>query len=478
MSLALAPWQPFGLPVKAAIAAGLATWMACWWLTECVPIAVTSLLPMVVLPACAILDTDQAARGYAHKVNILLMCGFMLAKAIEKWQLHRRIALNVVAVSGARVDGLLLAFMAATALASMWISNTATTLMMLPIALACVGQATDPSSPERRAMGAAFVLGIAYSASIGGLGTPIGTPPNLICQAQYELLAARLAKEGRVLEPLTFNGWMALGVPVVVLFIPASWWILRQRFKLAGIRLGDNALIREQIAKLGAMSLGERRVALLFGTTAILWMSRGDLTFGQWSIPGWERLFPDPKFIDDAGVAAFMVIVMGIVPVDPESEDPRRHRVLDWETASKIPWEMILLFGGGISLAAGFQASGLSGWLGQRLDILAGWPAWAMVLSLAIGVTFLTEITSNTAVTTLLMPILALTASRTGIEPKLLMIPAAMSASCAFMFPVATAPNAIAFGTGEVSMAEMARTGLWLNLAGVVIISGLCLLLL
>lgn len=452
---------------------GLTVWMAVWWLTECIPIPATSLLPLGILPILGILNSSKVAQAYGHKMNLLLMGGFMLARAIEKWSLHRRIALNVVSRFGSRPGALLLGFMVATAILSMWISNTATTLMMLPIALACVGA---DKADGNRAMATAFVLGIAYSASIGGIGTPVGTPPNLIFMAAFEE-ATKRPELG--LKPISFLAWMKIGLPVVLLMIPLSWLMIRLRFGLdvESASLGDPERIDQERKALGSMGRGEKLAALLFGITAALWVFRAPISFGDYYLPGWSQLFSEPKFIHDSTVAAFMVVAMFICPVFPGDPDPKKHRVLDWDTARDIPWGLLLLFGGGIALAGGFQSSGLSQWIGKGLNVISEVPIWFAILCLALSITFLTEITSNTAVTTLVMPILLITAIDIEKDPKLLMIPAAISASCAFMFPVATAPNAIAFGSGYVSIKEMSRTGFFINLVGVAVISALSLLL-
>lgn len=447
---------------------GLALWMALWWLTECVPIPATSLLPLGLLPALGVLNSQSVAAAYGHKMNILLMAGFMLARAIEKWNLHTRVALHVVSRFSAKPSGLLCGFMTATALLSMWISNTATTLMMLPIALACVGVKDDDSSWA--GVKTAFVLGIAYSASVGGLGSPVGTPPNLIFMAQYQKLFPEA-------PTMSFLEWMTIGMPVVLLFIPVIALVLVKRFGLSQYgSLDDPEVLTKKLAALGPLSRGEFLAALLFAVTAFLWVFRAPMPLGFTTIPGWSQLFPHPKFIHDSSVAAFMVVVMFVCPVHWDDPEPSRRQVLDWETALSIPWGLLLLFGGGLALAAGFESSGLSDWVGQSLQAVRAVPLWMAVILLSLAITFLTEITSNTAMATLMMPILAVTASELKVDPKLLMIPAALSSSCAFMFPVATAPNAIAFGTGDVSLNDMARTGLILNLLGVMIISGVCLL--
>lgn len=424
-----------GLPAPASWTAAITTLCACWWVLEPIPIPATSILPFALFPLVGVLNDKQVATAYGHPMILLLLGGFILSTAMARSQAHRRLAhLMLAVVGGQSPRRIVLGFMLATAVCSMWISNTATTLMMLPVAMAVLEQ-----DPERR-LEIPLLLGIAYSASIGGLGTPIGTPPNVIFMGVY--------RETTGIE-LGFLEWMQVGVPAVALLLPAAWlWLTRST------RRGRPLTI----PSLGPWRKPERRVLILFGFTALAWMTRTA------PLGGWSGLLGVPG-AGDSTVALFAVTLMFLIP-NGEGE-----RLLDWKTAEKIPWGLLILFGGGIAIARAFQESGLSAALGEVLSGMSVWPIAATTFLICLSVTFLTEVTSNTATTTLLMPILAAAAVAAGKEPALFMVPAALSASCAFMLPVATAPNAVVFGTGRVTIRRMAREGFALNLMGAVLLT-------
>ncbi len=433
-----------GWEFEAAGTAAVTTLCAVWWVGEAIPIPVTSLLPFALFPLVGVLDHGEVATAYGHTLILLLMGGFLLSTAMEKSGAHRRLAFFMLRlVGGGGPKRLVLGFMLATAFCSMWISNTATVLMMLPVALAVLER-----DPDGR-LGLPLMLGIAYAASIGGLGTPVGTPPNVIFLGIY--------KEETGVE-LGFLDWMKIGIPAVLVLLPlAFWWITR------GLRGRGIA----RIPSLPAMRKAERRVLLVFALTACAWIFR-TAPAGGWS--AWLGV----RGAGDSTVALLAVCAMFLVP----SGERDGKALLDWETASRIPWGLLLLFGGGIAIARAFQASGLSASLGELLAGAAGGPFFLTLLSTCLFVTFLTEVTSNTATTTLLMPVLASAALAAGLEPQLLMIPACLSASCAFMLPVATAPNAIVFGAGGVRVREMAGAGFSLNLMGALVLALCCLALL
>lgn len=419
----------------AAWTAAVTTLCATWWISEALPIPATSLIPFAAFPLLGVLEHGEVARSYGHTLILLLLGGFILSKAIEKSGAHRRLALGMVrAVGGFGGRRLVLGFMLASASLSMWISNTATVLMLLPVALAVLEDSRDDD------LAVALLLGTAYAASIGGLGTPIGTPPNVIFMGVYTETVG---------TSLSFLDWMQVGVPVVLVMIPVAWWSLTRK-------LGPPE--RLSLPPVGAWTTAEKRVMLVFALTAAAWITRTA------PLGGWGRWL-DVTTAGDATVALSAVVVCFLVP------DGRGGRLLDWETAERIPWGLLILFGGGIAIAQAFQASGLAEILGAGLAGLADWPMLPMMLGIALGVTFLTEATSNTATATLLMPVLAAAGLAAGMEPAYLMIPAAMSATCAFMLPVATAPNAVVYGTGRVRIPRMAAEGLRLNLAGAVIIA-------
>jgi len=412
-----------GLADKPAIAAGITLLTVIWWVTEAIPIPATSLVPFALLPLFGIVDHKTVASSLGSHVILLLMGAFMLSKAIEKSGTHQRMAVYMVRLVGVgSARQLVLGFMLATAILSMWISNTATTLIMLPIALAILAHV------DNRKLSVALILGIAYAASVGGIGTPIGTPPNVIFMGIYE---EHTGKE------FSFWSWMKIGVPIVLVAIPImALWLTRS------VKLNEKIALPE----LGAWRKEESRTLWVFGLTALAWITRKE-PFGGWSG------FADIPIAGDSTVALFAVVMMFIIP------NGKGSRLLDWDSAKEIPWGMLLLFAGGIAIAKGFVASGLSTILGDWLTSLASLPPILMILTICLVVTYLTEITSNTATATLLMPILAVAASASGYDPFVFMIPAAMCASCAFMLPVATAPNAIAYGTGEITIQDMVKEG-------------------
>jgi len=412
-----------GLDNTPAVAAGITLLTVIWWVTEAIPIPATSLVPFALLPFFGVVDHKTVASSLGSHVILLLMGAFMLSKAIEKSGAHERLAiymLRLVGVSSGK--RLVFGFMVASSFLSMWISNTATTLIMLPIALAIIKHI------DNQRLKVALVLGIAYAASVGGIGTPIGTPPNVIFMGIYEEQTG---------QEFGFVSWMKIGVPVVLVSIPLMALWLTRRIKLEQ----DIAL-----PHIGAWQSEEKRTLWVFGLTALAWITRQE-PFG-----GWSQLF-DLPIVGDSSIALLAVVLMFVIP------NGKGGRLLDWNTASTIPWGMLLLFAGGIALAKGFVASGLSQILGDWLTSLSSLQPILMILTICLVVTYLTEITSNTATATLLMPILAAAAISIGLSPEVLMIPAAICASCAFMLPVATAPNAIAYGTGELEIKDMVREG-------------------
>jgi len=422
----------------AAVTAAVTLLCAVWWIFEPVPIPFTSLLPLALFPLLGVLTPAQVGQSFGSPLILLLMGGFMLSTAMADSGAHRRIALFMVNLfGGGSARGLVLGFMAAAAALSMWISNTATTLMLLPVALAVLEQ-TD------RRMAVPLLLGIAYAASIGGLGTPIGTPPNLI------FMQVHLDRFGTT---PSFPEWMTWGVPVVLLLVPlAGLWLTR------GVRL-DRPV---ELPRSGRWRPYEQRVLAMFTLTALCWITR-EAPFGGWS--AWLGL---PQ-ANDASVALLACVLMAALP------NGEGGRLLRWESAAQIPWGVLLLFAGGIAIASAFVQSGLADQIAGELGAFLHLPTWALVLALCLSVTFLTEVTSNTATASLLMPLLAATAVAGDVNPMLLMVPAVLSASCAFMLPVATAPNAIVFGSGMVRVKDMARAGFVLNLIGAVVITAVCL---
>ncbi len=427
-----------------AITAAVAILCVIWWVFEPLPIPVTSLLPLAIFQMSGVLTKDEVGQSYGSPLILLLLGGFILSKSMERSGAHLRLALFMVNLfGGSSSKQLVLGFMVTAALLSMWISNTATTLMLLPVALAVANQAKD------KQLAVPLMLSIAFAASIGGIGTPIGTPPNLVFMQVYQQ---------QFNKNIGFTEWMSWGVPVVLCMIPVTWlWLTRKLSYSGGFDMPD----------VGRWSSTEKRVMTIFALTATAWITRKE-PFGGWST------WLDLPAANDASVALIAVILMFIIP-DGKN---RGEKLLDWETAKTIPWGILLLFGGGITLAKAFGVSGLSAALADHLSELSSLPVLLMIFAICLGVTFLTETTSNTASTVLLMPVLAATAMGSNIDPKLLMIPAAMSASCAFMMPVATAPNSIVYASGFFTTKTMAREGIVLNFCGAIIITALSYLIL
>jgi len=424
---------------EAAPAATAAITLLCalWWIFEPVPIPFTSLLPLALFPMLGILTPGQVAQAFGSPLILLLMGGFMISEAMADSGAHKRIALYMVHLfGGGNAKTLVLGFMTASAALSMWISNTATTLMLLPVALAVLNHA----HPR---LAVPLLLGIAYAASIGGLGTPIGTPPNLVFMQVYADYFGPAP---------TFPQWMGWGLPVVVLMVPlAGLWLTR------GVRLEEPV----ELPRVGEWQPAEKRVLAVFALTALAWVTR------RAPLGGWSEWF-GLQGANDASVALLAAVAMAMIPAG------NGHRLLRWKVANKIPWGVLLLFGGGLAIAAAFMESGLADIISAQLGGLSRVPVWMMILIICLAVTFMTEVTSNTATSSLLMPLLATTATAIEVNPMLLMIPAAMSASCAFMLPVATAPNAVIYGSGRVKIKDMARAGLVMNLIGAGVISAVC----
>jgi len=432
-----------GLPVEASWTAAITALCASWWISEALPIPATSLIPFAAFPLLGVLPHGEVAGAYGHTLIILLLGGFILSTAMEKNDAHRRLALGMVhAVGGRGGPKLVLGFMLASGLLSMWISNTATLLMLLPVVLAVL------KSTDEEGLATPLLLGTAWSASVGGLGTPIGTPPNVIFMGVYSEITG---------QEISFLQWMLVGVPLSVTLILTTWIYLTWRM------VGGQSV---QIPRLGPWTPAERRVMVVFALAAVAWMTRAA------PLGGWSAWLPGDGYVGDATVALSAVVACFLVP------DGRGGRLLDWNTAEKIPWGLLILFGGGIAIAMAFESSGLSTSLGEALANYTHWPLLALIFTICILVTFMTETTSNTATATLMMPILGATALAAGLEPALLMIPAAMSASCAFMLPVATAPNAVIFGTRRIPIQVMARRGLGLNFIAAALITAFCALLL
>lgn len=434
------------------LTAAVAVLMGAWWMTEAIPLAATALVPLVAFPLMQVADFKVTAAPYASGTIFLFMGGFMLALAMQRWNLHRRIALLTVLAVGTKPKQLVLGFMLATGFISMWVSNTATAVMMLPIGtsvLVLTGQLTAQEGGEKKKQtrfATSLMLGIAYAASIGSLGTIIGTPPNT-------LLIAYL-KETHDIH-LGFGQWMIMGVPLAIVFLLIAWWLLTSvLFKPEIDEIpGGKELIREELRKLGKWSSGEIFVGIVFLGAALSWSL----------LP---TFFPDSGISDEA-IAMVVALVLFLVP----APGTKGVRLLDWKSAKELPWDVLLLFGGGLALSSQFSKQGLSIWIGETAKGLQTLPTIFIVVAVTALVIFLTELTSNTATAAAFLPIIGGVAIGIGVDPLLLVVPVALAATCAFMLPVATPPNAIAYGSGYIPMGSMVKAGIWLNIIGVVLIT-------
>jgi sodium-dependent dicarboxylate transporter 2/3/5 len=453
---------PGGMSESARRAGAVGLLMAVWWVTEAVPIAATALVPIVLFPLLGVLAVGETCAAYADPTNLFFLGGLMLAAGVERWNLHRRLALHVMARIGGSPRQIVLGFLFSTAMVSMWTSNAATTVMMLPIALAVLQHFEDRGMDTRTAFAPALMLTVAYGASIGGVGTLVGTPPNIIFVGALH----RLFPDA---PPVGFGSWMLMGIPVVAVMVPVTWlWLTRVAFHLPASTPGDDpADMRAELAALGPMRTPERRVLALFATTVFLWIFRADINVGAFVVPGWSRLFPNPTAINDTIVAIGMALLLFVIP-SGEGDDTT---LLGADWPSRVPWGVLVLLGGGFALAAGMESSGLALWLAQRLTDVGRLPTPVLVLSVTALLTLLTEFTSNTALTTLMMPVLAATAVGTQVDPRLLMVPATFAASFGFMMPGGTAPNAIVFASGRVTVAQMVRAGAGIDVIGMIVVT-------
>jgi len=443
---------PAGMSIPAWHTAGVALLLAVWWATEVMPIPITSLLPILLFPALGVMTMEKSTLPYAEPTIFLLLGGFIIATGLARWNLHRRLALNILVRVGDSPAALIAGFMGATAFISMWISNTASTIMMIPIAISLVSEMVKDEIKKYQGFLICLVLGIAYSASIGGLGTIIGTPPNLF--------VVSFMKQTYGIE-VSFVDWMIFGVPVVIVMTSLAWWALTKwacPFDLQGIHL-SKALILDELVKMGKLTQPEKRITFVFLLVIMAWIVRVPL----------QQNFGILLWLTDAMIAIGGAVLMFIIPSGHEQE--KGTALLDWDSASKIPWGVLLLFGGGLSLATAIKETNLGTWLGASLSGLPDLDLIILLIGLVTLVTFLTELTSNTATMATLLPILGVLASTTGIEPMLLFVPTALAVSCAFMLPVATAPNAVVYATGFVTISQMANAGFKLNLIAIVIVT-------
>jgi sodium-dependent dicarboxylate transporter 2/3/5 len=459
------PLQNEILPPAARFTAAVAVLMVTLWVTEAIPLAATALIPLIAFPLLGVLTMQQSAAPYADQIIFLFLGGFLIARAMERWNLHQRIALHIIHIAGTSPRRLILGFMTATAFISLWISNTATAMMMVPIAIAIgdslVRNGRDTPSgitTGETALTGCLLLSVAWAASIGGMGTPIGSPPNGIFLAQMSILLPDV-------PAIDFFSWMMFGIPLVLLLIPAAWLYLT-KLVYPDIPLaipGARQIIDTRMEKLGQMNRAEMLTLCVFVLTAAAWIFSDSKEIGGVVIPGLDRIFPE---ISDSVIAMAGAFLLFILP----SGDKDGGRLMDWKTATGIPWDILLLFGGGLCLSAAFIKSGLAAALGDMLGSIPAVHPLLILLAVILAVSFLTEVTSNTAVASLMMPIMAVFGAGSGLNPVILMLAAAFASSMAFMMPVATPPNAIVYGTGRIAMRDMNKAGLIMNFVSAVIL--------
>jgi sodium-dependent dicarboxylate transporter 2/3/5 len=447
---------------------GAMAWMAVWWLTEAIDISATALLPLAVFPTFGITSMRDAASPYAHPLIFLFMGGFLLALSMQRWQLDRRIALLTLSYVGTRPTRMIGGFMLVTAVLSGFVSNTATTAMMLPIALSVIallssdGSTDDAATEDHANFATCLMLGIAYSASIGGIVTIVGTPPNVFF---VSFVRNTIAEPYRV--DITFARWLLIGIPLALIFLPIVWLLLtRVLFPIRFQRIeGGDQLISEQLKRLGKPGRGETVTLIVFVVTALMWIFRPLLLQISWERNG-ATVTPLAN-LTDAGIVMSTALTLFVIPVRHQE----RTHVMQWSEARKLPWGILVLFGGGLSLASAVEANGVASFLGSQSVYISGLPPILLVLVVTTAIVFMTELTSNIATTATVLPVLAALAPGLGVHPFTLIVPAAIAASCAFMLPVATPPNAIVFASGKITIPQMARTGFWLNLAGIVVVT-------
>lgn len=436
--------------------------MAVWWITEAIPIAATALLPVFLFPVLGIMSGKVTSTAYINDIIFLFIGGFIMALAMQRWQLHKRIALRVILLMGTGERQILLGFMAATAIISMWVSNTATTMMVIPIAMSILAKLKDQRGQEQTSqLAKSLLLGVAYAASIGGVATLIGTPPNLVFARVYSITFPHASQ-------ITFFEWMKFGVPFSLVFLIITWWVLSLRLrKKEKVDSKDKELFQSEYRLLGNATFEEKIVTFSFFLLVILWITRSRINLDSISIPGWSELLPQSAFIDDGTVAIAVALMLFLVP----SKTNPSEMIMNWKTAVKLDWGVVLLFGGGFALAQAMENSGLSMWLGERLQGLKDVPHVLIVVSICLLLTLISEIASNTASAQMALPLIAALSTAIGVHPLFLMVPATLAVSSGFMLPVATPPNAIVFATGELKVSEMTLTGLKIDLIGVVLIT-------
>ncbi len=450
-----------GYPEIMSRTAGIATWIAFWWITEAVNIYFTSLIPLFMFPLLGVMSMENLAPLYMQDVIFLFIGGFLIAYAIERWKLHKRVALKLILLVGATPSRILLGFMLSSYLLSMWIINTAVVTMLLPAVLAVVSQIeTFNKDGGQSKLATPFLLGLAYASSIGGMATLIGTAPNFLFADFFNL-------QNHLQPEISFASWMSFGVPISIILFVLCFQLLKLIYRKSFINEQISlSYCEKEYKKLGKVTYEEKILTAIFILTVLLWFFRKDLHIGALTIKGWTNVLPNPEYVKESTIAMLMACFLFLFPARSE-----KTTLLNWQQVSRLPMGIIFLFGGGFALAASFKVSGLSEWIAMQMNGITNLSPLLIIVILCTAMTFLTELTSNTASTLLVLPILLSMSEHLTIHPLQLFIPVVLSASCAFMLPVATPPNTIVFGSERLSIRDMARTGIWMNLIGVLVIS-------
>ncbi len=449
--------EPLGMSVAAKNCAAVVLIMSIWWISGAIPIYATAFLPLVLFPLLKILPADATASNYGHSYVLMMLAGFILAKAIETQNLHKRIALVLINTFGTSRKRIILSIMMATAFLSMWIANVTAALLMLPIAIAIILKEESKTS-GKSSFSKALMLGVAYSATIGGVGTLIGSPTNLILIGVMEKLFPNS-------PPITFFSWLKIGLPVMLILLPVTWYYLVKHFKITGSLSKDQTIIKDELKTLGKMSPGEKRVMYVFFIAIFGWVFREGFVFGQSTIPGWSSLLGLDGYVHDSTVAMFCAILLFVIPAD------KNKRLMDWKSASQIPWGVVMIVGGGYAVAEAFKVTGLAQWLGNLLVFISTYPSFIVLIIVVTFIMFFTEVNSNTATANIFLPVLASLAVAGNTNPLLLMIPATIAASFSFMMPAGTGSNTVIFASERITIAEMAKCGLWLKFITLILLT-------
>jgi solute carrier family 13 (sodium-dependent dicarboxylate transporter), member 2/3/5 len=448
--------EPEGMSVAAKNTAAVVLLMSFWWISAAIPIYATAFLPVVLFPLLKILPAADTAVNYGHNYVLMLLAGFILAKAIETQNLHKRIALVLINKFGTSRKKIILSIMLASAFMSMWIANVTAALLMLPIALAIILK-EEAGSSVKTGFSSALMLGVAYAATIGGVGTLIGSPTNLILIGVMEKLFPKA-------PPITFFSWLKIGLPIVLIFLPVVWFYLVKHFRISGNLGDDQSVIKDELKGLGKMSPGEKRVMYVFFLAIFGWVFREDFVFGSFVIPGWSSVLGLNNYVHDSTVAMICALLLFMIPAE------KNKRIINWKEAGSIPWGVVMIVGGGYAVADGFKVTGLATWLGHTLVFISNYPSIIVLIIVVTFVLFFTEVNSNTATANIFLPVLASLAVAGNSNPLLLMIPATIASSFAFMMPAGTGPNTVIFASERITIAEMAKCGLWLKLITVVLL--------